>query len=52
MLQDIDIISANVKDLGPLSLDSFKNNNGSASWKVVGQENADDASVEVGIALK
>ncbi|KNA25929.1 hypothetical protein SOVF_002120 [Spinacia oleracea] len=44
--EDIDIISANVKDLGPLSLDSFKNNNGSASWKVVGQENADDASVE------
>lgn len=46
--ENVDVISANVKDLGPLSLDSFKRNNGSASWKVVGlgQENSDDASLE------
>lgn len=53
MLQNVDVISANVKDLGPLSLDSFKRNNGSASWKVVGlgQENSDDASLEVGYSV-
>lgn len=44
--EDINVISANVKDLGPLSLDSFKRNNGSASFKVVGQENYGDASLE------
>ncbi|XP_021748866.1 polygalacturonate 4-alpha-galacturonosyltransferase-like [Chenopodium quinoa] len=43
--EDIDVISANVKDLGPLSLDFFTRN-GSASWKVVAQENSGDASLE------
>uniref|UniRef100_A0A7C9AG04 Polygalacturonate 4-alpha-galacturonosyltransferase n=1 Tax=Opuntia streptacantha TaxID=393608 RepID=A0A7C9AG04_OPUST len=44
--EDVNVISANVKDLGPLSLDTFKRNNGSASWKVVGQENLGDTPVE------
>lgn len=44
--EDINAISANLQDLGPLSLDSFKRYNGSASWKVVGQDNSDDASSE------
>lgn len=34
----IDVIKANTNDLGPLSLDSFRKNNLSASWKFVGQE--------------
>ncbi|CAO2834994.1 unnamed protein product [Amaranthus hypochondriacus] len=41
----VDVISVNVEDLGPLSLDSFKRSNLSASWKV-GHENSDDSSVE------
>uniref|UniRef100_A0A5B6Z0P4 Hexosyltransferase n=1 Tax=Davidia involucrata TaxID=16924 RepID=A0A5B6Z0P4_DAVIN len=32
----IDIITANTDDLGPLSLDFFRKNNLSSSWKVVG----------------
>ena len=48
-LQDIDVIVTNVKNSGQLSLDSFKRNNVSASWMVVGQENVDDPSFEVGI---
>ncbi|GAB4844408.1 Polygalacturonate 4-alpha-galacturonosyltransferase [Ancistrocladus abbreviatus] len=43
----IDVIAANTNDLGPLSLHSFKRNNLSASWKVVGQGSSDDASAEV-----
>lgn len=34
----IDIIKASTDDLGPLSLDSLRKNNLSASWKFVGQE--------------
>ncbi|GAB4861859.1 Polygalacturonate 4-alpha-galacturonosyltransferase [Ancistrocladus abbreviatus] len=43
----IDVIAANTNDMGPLSLDFFKKNNLSASWKVVGKESSDDASAEV-----
>lgn len=32
----IDVIAANTNDLGPLSLDHFRKNNLSASWKIVG----------------
>lgn len=32
------MIKANTNDLGPLSLDSFRKNNLSASWKFVRQE--------------
>ncbi|XP_071717662.1 polygalacturonate 4-alpha-galacturonosyltransferase-like [Rutidosis leptorrhynchoides] len=35
----IDVIKANTDDLGPFSLDSFRKNNLSASWKISGQEN-------------
>ncbi|KAI7746780.1 hypothetical protein M8C21_032766 [Ambrosia artemisiifolia] len=35
----IDVIKASTDDLGPLSLDSFRKNNLSASWKIIGQEN-------------
>ncbi|XP_027108194.2 polygalacturonate 4-alpha-galacturonosyltransferase-like [Coffea arabica] len=34
----MDVIKANTNDLGPLSLDSFRKTNLSASWKFVGQE--------------
>jgi len=40
-----------VKNLGKLSLDSFKRNNVSASWTVVGKEDVDNTSSEVGIYL-
>ncbi|KAG5626815.1 hypothetical protein H5410_012033, partial [Solanum commersonii] len=36
--QVIDIIKASTDDLGPLSLDSLRKSNLSASWKFVGQE--------------
>ncbi|XP_057509246.1 polygalacturonate 4-alpha-galacturonosyltransferase-like isoform X2 [Actinidia eriantha] len=36
----IDVITANTNDLGPFSLDFFRKNNFSASWKVVGLETA------------
>ncbi|XP_058225022.1 polygalacturonate 4-alpha-galacturonosyltransferase [Rhododendron vialii] len=36
----IDVITASTNDLGPLSLDFFRKNNFSASWKVVGKETA------------
>ncbi|KAH9604059.1 hypothetical protein KSS87_010400 [Heliosperma pusillum] len=45
--EDIDVILDSVKDLGPLSLDSFKQKNGSASWKIVGRESVDDSLLEV-----
>ncbi|KAL8119152.1 hypothetical protein AgCh_016603 [Apium graveolens] len=34
----IDVIKASTNDLGPLSLDSFRKNNLSASWKFVGHD--------------
>ncbi|GAV76668.1 Glyco_transf_8 domain-containing protein [Cephalotus follicularis] len=34
----VDVISASTAELGPLSLDSFRKNNLSASWKVIGVE--------------
>ncbi|XP_023730764.1 polygalacturonate 4-alpha-galacturonosyltransferase isoform X2 [Lactuca sativa] len=40
----IDVIKANTDDLGPLSLDSFRKQNFSASWKFSGQENVIDIS--------
>ncbi|KAI3719411.1 hypothetical protein L6452_20308 [Arctium lappa] len=46
----IDVIKANTDDLGPLSLDSFRKNNYSASWKFSGQENVvdiDSGSAEI-----
>lgn len=36
-IQVFAIIKASTDDLGPLSLDSFRKNNLSASWKFVGQ---------------
>ncbi|KVH91185.1 hypothetical protein Ccrd_006815 [Cynara cardunculus var. scolymus] len=38
----IDVIKANTDDLGPWSLDSFRKNNLSASWKISGLENVID----------
>ncbi|KAK9051423.1 hypothetical protein SSX86_028050 [Deinandra increscens subsp. villosa] len=38
----IEVIKANTNDMGPLSLDSFRKNNFSASWKFDGQENVID----------
>ncbi|KAI5345376.1 hypothetical protein L3X38_013253 [Prunus dulcis] len=34
----IDVIAANTNDMGPLSLDYFRKNNLSASWKVIGEK--------------
>eukprot|EP00257_Ricinus_communis_P024312 XP_015584489.1 polygalacturonate 4-alpha-galacturonosyltransferase isoform X1 [Ricinus communis] len=34
----IDVITASTADMGPLSIDSFRKNNLSASWKVIGVE--------------
>ncbi|KAJ0682714.1 putative polygalacturonate 4-alpha-galacturonosyltransferase [Helianthus annuus] len=39
----IDVIKANTDDMGPLSLDSFRKNNFSASWKLDEQENIVDS---------
>uniref|UniRef100_A0A6N2N8I6 Uncharacterized protein n=1 Tax=Salix viminalis TaxID=40686 RepID=A0A6N2N8I6_SALVM len=36
--QVIDVITSSTADLGPLSLDSFRKNKLSASWKVIGGE--------------
>lgn len=50
----IDVITANTNDLGPLSLDFFRKNNFSASWKVVGIETAVESnatSVEVRMTI-
>lgn len=38
----LDVIDANTNDLGPLSLDSFRRTNLSASWKLSGQETVSD----------
>lgn len=35
-MQVIDVIVASTNDMGPYSLDSFRKNNLSASWKVIG----------------
>ncbi|GAB2290886.1 Polygalacturonate 4-alpha-galacturonosyltransferase [Dionaea muscipula] len=43
----IDVIVANTNDLGPLSLDSFRKNNLSASWRVVEKEHSNHTSMEV-----
>ncbi|CAB4303900.1 unnamed protein product [Prunus armeniaca] len=34
----IDVIADNTNDMGPLSLDFFRKNNLSASWKVIGEK--------------
>lgn len=54
--QVIDVIKASTADLGPLSLDSLRKNNLSASWKFVGQEiiakeSAADAKVWMKVRL-
>ena len=44
------MITSSTADLGPLSLDSFRKNNLSASWKVIGVDNTsveDNAASEV-----
>ncbi|KAL2515164.1 Polygalacturonate 4-alpha-galacturonosyltransferase [Forsythia ovata] len=40
----MDVIKANMDDLGPLSLESFRKNNLSASWKLVGPETVADTN--------
>ncbi|KAL9228965.1 hypothetical protein vseg_004489 [Gypsophila vaccaria] len=45
--EDIEVIIDSVKDLGPLSLDSFRQKNGSASWNIVGRDNVDVSLLEV-----
>ncbi|XP_023762926.1 polygalacturonate 4-alpha-galacturonosyltransferase [Lactuca sativa] len=42
----IDVIKANTDDLGPLSFDSFRKNNLSASWKFSGQEDVGPTEIE------
>lgn len=45
-LQVIDVITASTNDMGPLSLDYFRKNNFSTSWKV-GVDNSVVAHPEV-----
>ncbi|CAA3007668.1 polygalacturonate 4-alpha-galacturonosyltransferase [Olea europaea subsp. europaea] len=40
----MDVIKSNMDDLGPLSLESFRKNNLSASWKIVGQQTVADTN--------
>lgn len=42
----VEVIAIGTNDLGPLSLDSFKKNNLSASWKIAGKESSDSTSSE------
>ncbi|OMP00495.1 alpha-1,4-galacturonosyltransferase 1-like protein [Corchorus olitorius] len=45
----IDVVTTSTADMGPLSLDSFRKGNLSASWKVIGVESSveDNASSEM-----
>lgn len=40
----MDVIKANMDDFGLLSLESFRKNNLSASWKIVGQQTVADTN--------
>ncbi|KAL8129138.1 hypothetical protein V2J09_018293 [Rumex salicifolius] len=44
--QFLNVIATSTNDLGPLSLDLFKKNNLSASWKITGKEIPDSTSSE------
>lgn len=50
ILQDIDIIVVNLKDLGLLSFDFFRKINGFVLWKF-GLEIVDNIFLEVGILV-
>lgn len=47
----MDVIRASTVDLGPLSLDSFRKSNMSASWRVIGVETLveNNSTSEVGM---
>lgn len=51
LMQFVEVIATSTNDLGPLSLDSFKKNNLSASWKIVGKDSSDGTSLEVCLAV-
>ena len=46
-MQVIDVIVASTNDMGPYSLDSFRKNNLSASWQVVGVDTSIVTNSEV-----
>lgn len=55
----MDVIRASTNDLGPLSLDSFRRMNLSASWKFVGRESpsvdkatSEEVSMQSGVFFK
>ncbi|KAJ4838075.1 Polygalacturonate 4-alpha-galacturonosyltransferase [Turnera subulata] len=53
----IDVITASTADMGPLSLDSFRKNNFSASWKTVGAETSVESTtssepIQIATAVK
>ena len=48
-MQVIDVIVNSTKDMGPYSLDSFRKNNLSASWKFVGVDSSVVTNSEVRI---
>lgn len=52
IFQVIDVIAASTNDMGPYSLDHFRKNNLSASWKIDGQEAMVDGISEVGWDFK
>lgn len=45
------MIAASTNDMGPYSLDHFRKNNLSVSWKIDGQEVTVDGISEVGLAF-
>ena len=49
----MDVIASRTSDMGPLSLDIFKKNNLSASWKVIGAKTSvvDSDSSEVRMTI-
>ncbi|KAL6126050.1 hypothetical protein ACLB2K_074101 [Fragaria x ananassa] len=45
----IDVIAASTNDMGPLSLDFFRKNNLSASWKVIGEKTSSVTDPEMNL---
>lgn len=50
-LQVIDVINATTNDLGPLSVDFFRKDKLSASWKVVGHKTTADNATSAEVSL-
>lgn len=49
--QVIDVINASTNDLGPLSIDFFRKDKLSASWKLVGHETSADNATSSEVSM-